>query len=133
MLPAASVGNLQIMPSGPVPPNPSELISSNRMKELLALLREKFDFIIWDSPPLFMVAESLVLSKLLDGTVLVAKAGSTTYEDLNRGIKSIKDIESRILGVVINGIELKETGRYYNRYFGHYYASSKDAPPPQQP
>ena len=131
IIPAGPSGNLQIIPSGPVPPNPSELISSNRMKELLALLHEKFDFIIWDSPPLFMVAESLVLSKLLDGTVLVAKAGSTTYEDLNRGIKSIRDIESRILGVVINGIEHKETGRYYNRYYGHYYTSEKDAPPGQ--
>lgn len=124
-----NTANLHIIPSGPVPPNPSELISSNRMRELLSVLQEKFDFIIWDSPPLFTVAESLVLSKLLDGTIIVAKAGSTTYEDLNRGIKSIKDIEARILGVVINGLDIKETDRYYNRYYGYYYTSAKDEPP----
>ena len=115
------LSNLSILPSGPLPPNPSELLGSNRMKELITLLEEKFDFIIWDSPPLFSVAESLVLSKLLGGTIIVTRAGTTTYEDLDRGLKSLSDIGARFLGVVINGLDLKESDRYYHRYYGHYY------------
>jgi capsular exopolysaccharide synthesis family protein len=98
--------NLRIIPSGPVPPNPSELIGSNRMKELLTALEEKFDFIIWDSPPVFTVAESLVLSRLMNGTIMVVRAGTTTYDSLGRGLKSLSDIGSRLLGVVINGFDL---------------------------
>jgi capsular exopolysaccharide synthesis family protein len=113
--------NLSIIPSGPLPPNPSELLGSNRMKELITLLEGKFDFIIWDSPPLFSVAESLVLSKILGGTIIDTKAGNTTYEDLERGLKSLSDIGARILGVVINGLDLKESDRYYHRYYGYYY------------
>jgi Mrp family chromosome partitioning ATPase len=91
------------------------------MKGLITLLEGKFDFIIWDSPPLFSVAESLVLSKLLGGTIIVTKAGTTTYEDLERGLKSLSDIGAGFLGVVINGLDLKESDRYYHRYYGHYY------------
>ena len=66
------------------------------MKELITSLEEKFDFIIWDSPPLFTVAESLVLSKMMSGTIFVTKAGATTYEDLERGLKSLSDIGARM-------------------------------------
>jgi len=115
------LSNLSIIPSGPLPPNPSELLGSNRMKGLITLLEEKFDFIIWDSPPLFSVAESLVLSKMLGGTIIVTRAGTTTYEDLERGLKSLSDIGAKFLGVVINGLDLKDSDRYYHRYYGHYY------------
>ncbi len=121
--------NLSIIPSGPLPPNPSELVGSNRMKELITLLEEKFDFIIWDSPPLFSVAESLVLSKILNGTIIVTKAGTTTYEDLERGLKSLSDIDARFLGVVINGFDMKESDRYYHRYYGYYYGPTYEKSP----
>lgn len=126
------LSNLSIIPSGPLPPNPSELLSSNRMKELITVLKEKFDFIIWDSPPLFSVAESLVLSKMLGGTIIVTKGGTTTYEDLERGLKSLSDIDARLLGVVINGLDIKESDRYYHRYYGYYYgpAEGKGPKPP---
>ncbi len=78
-----------IFPAGPLPPNPSELLGSNRMKELITSLEEKFDFIIWDSPPLFTVAESLILCKMMNGTIYVTQAGKTTYEDLGQGLKSL--------------------------------------------
>ena len=99
------------------------------MKELIALLEEKFDFIIWDSPPLFSVAESLVLCKMLNGTIMVTKAGTTTYEDLERGLKSLSDIGARFLGVVINGLDLKESDRYYHRYYGYYYGPTDEKSP----
>jgi polysaccharide biosynthesis transport protein len=118
--------NLQILPAGPLPPNPSELLGSNRMKELINSLEEKFDFIVWDSPPLFTVAESLVLSRMMNGTIYVTKAGKTTYESLGQGLKALSDIGAKCLGVVINGLDLKETNRYYHRYYGYYYASKDE-------
>lgn len=114
--------NLRVLPAGPLPPNPSELLGSNRMKELIGSLGQQFDFVIWDSPPLFTVAESLILSKMMNGTIYVVKAGKTTYEDLRQGLKSLADIDSRCLGIVINGLDLKQSNRYYHRYYRYYYA-----------
>jgi capsular exopolysaccharide synthesis family protein len=103
------VEHLQVVPSGPVPPNPSELIGSKHLQDLVASWEEKFDFVVWDSPTLFAAAESLVLSRMLSGTIIVTRAGKTTYKDLERGIKSVHDIEARILGIVINGLNIRKT------------------------
>jgi succinoglycan biosynthesis transport protein ExoP len=125
------LANLSIMTSGPLPPNPSELISSNKMNELMRVLNEKFDIIVWDSAPIMTVTDSLILSKILDGTVIIAKAGKTTYEIVRRGLKSLrgrrqKDLESRVLGVVINAINIKKSDYYYYYQHYHYYPSSKE-------
>jgi polysaccharide biosynthesis transport protein len=126
---AGLLPNLSIFPAGPLPPNPSELLGSNRMKELIASLEEKFDFIIWDSPPLFTVAESLVLCKMMNGTIFVTRSGKTTYEELGQGLKALSDIGARCFGVVINGLDLKESNRYYRRYYGYYYAPTDGQSP----
>lgn len=118
------ITNLNIITSGPLPPNPSELLSSNRMSELMRLLNEKFDIIIWDSPPLMSVTDSLILSKILDGTIVITKAGKTTYEIVRRGLKSTDDIKSHVLGVVINALDMKKSDYYYRHY--NYYPSSKE-------
>lgn len=127
------VEHLQVVPSGPVPPNPSELIGSKHMQDLIASLEEKFDFIIWDSPPLFAVAESLVLSKMMSGTIIVTRAGRTTYREIERGIKSLTDIEARILGIVINGLNIKENMRYNYHYYGYYSSDPEHALPEKLP
>jgi len=124
--------NLRIITAGPVPPNPSELLSSKRMKDLTVSLEEKFDFVVIDSPPLFTVAEGLVLSKMMSGTIFVARSGSTTYDDLGQGLKSLADIGARCLGVIINGIDLKDKSRYYQRYYGYHYAPIDEQKPKQQ-
>ena len=116
------VEHLQVLPSGPVPPNPSELIGSKHLQKLLDSLEEEFDFVVWDSPPLFAAAETLVLSKMLSGTIIVARAGKTTHKELERGIKSLRDIEARVLGIIINGLNIKENMRYNYRYYGYYGA-----------
>ncbi|MBI5076241.1 MAG: polysaccharide biosynthesis tyrosine autokinase [Nitrospirae bacterium] len=121
------VEHLQVVPSGPVPPNPSELIGSKHLQELVVSLEEKFDFVVWDSPPLFAAAESLVLSSMLSGTIIVTRAGKTTYKDLERGIKSVRDIEARILGIVINGLDIKDNMRYNYRYYGYYGAQERES------
>jgi polysaccharide biosynthesis transport protein len=117
--------NLSVIPAGPIPPNPSELLSSQRMHELMRILNEKFDVIVWDSPPLMTVTDSLILSKILDGTILVVKAGKTTYEMVGRGLKVLQgrsesDSGSRVLGVLLNGFDVKKGDQYYYQYYNYY-------------
>ena len=123
--------NLSIIPAGPLPPNPSELLSSYKLHELIRVLKEKYNIIIWDSPPLMTVTDGLILSKVLDGTVIVTKAGKTTFDLVRRGLKAIRgrrasDAESHILGVVINAIDVKKSDYYYYKHYYHSYYSSKE-------
>ncbi len=91
--------NLSVLSSGPIPPNPSELLMSSRMKELLRLLEEKFDIIVCDSPPLLAVEDSRILSRLFHGTVVVTKAHKTTYEIAGRSLKLLRGVKAPILGL----------------------------------
>lgn len=116
--------SLSIIPSGPIPPNPSELLGSKRMKDLLAVLRNEFDFIIIDSAPVMGATDALILSNLTHGTMIVAKAGETTYDILTAGLKALTDIKAHILGMVINGVDFSKT--YYQRYYGYYNYYSSD-------
>jgi capsular exopolysaccharide synthesis family protein len=124
--------NLSVIPSGPIPPNPSELLGSARMNELIGSLSEKFDIIIWDSPPLMTVTDSLILSKFLDGTIIVTKSGKTTYEIVGRGLKYLKgrretDMESRVLGIVINAFDAKKSDQYFYKYYNYYPSSEEES------
>jgi succinoglycan biosynthesis transport protein ExoP len=116
-----STSNLNIIPSGPIPPNPSELLSSSRMSDLLQRLNDLYDIIIWDTAPLLTVTDSLILSKVLDGTIIVARAGEATYDDVRRGVKSLQDIEAHFIGVVINALEITHGDYYYQRYYNYSY------------
>jgi capsular exopolysaccharide synthesis family protein len=123
--------NLSIIPAGPLPPNPSELLGSYKLYELIRVLKERYNIIIWDSPPLMTVTDSLILSKVLDGTVIVTKAGKTTYDIVRRGLKAIRgrrsgDPESRVLGIIINAIDVKKSDYYYYKQYYHSYYSSKE-------
>lgn len=115
---------LKVITSGPTPPNPSELIGSRRMKELLRELDARFDVIIWDSPPFLAVADSMLLSRILDGTLIIAKAGSTTYDALRRGAKSCADIGAHCLGIIVNCYDPKHSPYYYHSY--NYSAADSD-------
>lgn len=123
------LSNLSVIPSGPVPPNPSELLGSHRMNELLKVLNESFEVIIWDSPPLMSVTDSLILSKNLDGTIIVARAGKTTYDIVIRGLKLLQgrresDTQSHVIGLVINAFDIKKGDQDYYNYY-NYYTSDK--------
>ena len=118
---ATSVDNLSIITPGPVPPNPSELLSAGRMGDLILRLRDEYDVIIFDSSPILTVADSLVLSRSMDTVILVARAAKTTFEMINRGVRSLRDIKADILGVVINAYDEKRSGYYYYRYKDYNY------------
>lgn len=117
------VAGLSIITSGPVPPNPSELLSSKKMTEILDIYTEMHDFIICDSPPVLTVTDSLILSKLLDGTILVTRADVTTYENAKKCIKSLASVNAHMLGIGINAVDIKKGG-YSNYYYSSHYSST---------
>jgi capsular exopolysaccharide synthesis family protein len=108
--------NLSLITSGPIPPNPAELVASQRLRSLVEYLSDRFDYIICDSPPLLMVADARVLSRSFDGTIVVVKAHQTSNELAARAVKSLRDLNARILGLVINGMHPRHEEYYYGEY-----------------
>lgn len=122
------LSNFCVIPSGPIPPNPSELLGSKRMQDFIRIANTEFEVIIWDSPPLMTVSDSLILSRITDGTIIVAKAGKTTYDIVRRGLNLLQgrrenDIHSHVLGIVINAFDIKRADYYHKLY--NYYSSHK--------
>ncbi|MGB5232419.1 MAG: polysaccharide biosynthesis tyrosine autokinase [Desulfoprunum sp.] len=116
---------ISLIPSGPVPPDPAELLGSKKMKDLIDQMNGQFDFVLLDSPPIQSVTDSLALSRFVSGTILVVRAGKTTFEVLEGGLKKLGDINSRVLGFVLNGIKQQDAGKHYYGYHS-YYARDDD-------
>ncbi|MBQ2675827.1 MAG: CpsD/CapB family tyrosine-protein kinase [Clostridia bacterium] len=118
---ATTYENLYILPSGIIPPNPAELIQSPNMKNLIDGLEKTFDFILFDSPPINYVSDALLLTKLTDGVILIAKQGVTPHPELIKAIKSLEFVDADILGIILNETFEEKTSRYrkYN-YYGYY-------------
>lgn len=116
------VPGLDLLPSGSIPPNPSELLGSDKMKSLIAKAEEEYDYIFMDSPPLAVVADALVLAPQSAGVVLVARQKQTTYDELEECIESIKRISAAVLGVVVTDVHATSAG--YMRYDSKYYYRS---------
>jgi exopolysaccharide transport family protein len=115
------VPNLDIIPCGPIPPNPSEILGSPRMSKLMELLRKSYSRIIIDSPPITAVTDAVVLGRMVDGTVLVIRAGATPRDIVRNGLSQLKGVNSPILGVVLNGVDMDRDGYYYYQYYYYYY------------
>ncbi len=113
--------NLNIVTSGPLPPNPSELLGSEKFARFLSSMKERYDVIIFDSPPVLTVTDSLVLSKHMDGTIVVARAAKTSYDAVRKGLRQIGDVGANVLGLLINAIDFRKGGYYYNYYYYHSY------------
>ena len=120
------IENLRIITSGPAPPNPSELLGNSRFTHFLELASQKYDMIIFDSPPVLTVSDSLILSKLVDGTLIVARAGKATNEGIAKGLKVLGDVQANIFGFVLNDVVYKKSNYYYyHQYYDSYYSSDK--------
>ncbi|MCK9382729.1 MAG: polysaccharide biosynthesis tyrosine autokinase [Sulfuritalea sp.] len=111
---------IHIIPSGVVPPNPLELLSSVRFAEAMKWLEESFDVIIIDSPPLQLVSDPLILSQFAHSVVYVVKADATPYQVVLGGLERLRDVKAHILGIVINQIDREKADRYYG--YGKYSA-----------
>lgn len=122
-----NVQNLYIIFSGPVPPNPSELLGGTKFQETIRKLREQFDYVIVDTPPLGSVIDAAVAARNCDGTILVIENNAISYRFAQRVKDQLDKSESRILGVVLNKVDMNTRGyyghygRYYGKYYGRYY------------
>ncbi|MBU4264339.1 MAG: polysaccharide biosynthesis tyrosine autokinase [Proteobacteria bacterium] len=115
------INGLKIISAGPIPPNPSELLSSPKLAEMLEKLGKLFDIIIFDSAPVIFVTDSRIISKVVEGTIIVAKAEQTSYELINKGARSLLDIDAHVLGMVVNAYDLKKNSYYYGKYYNYSY------------
>ncbi len=114
------VENLYIMPAGNVPPNPSELLVTRQMRNLLDELKRKVDLIIIDGTPCKLVTDSIILSRMVDSTMIVSAHNETRKDDLERVVRDIKNVGGRVIGVVYNKLPI--TSRKYTK--AYYYSSS---------
>lgn len=118
--------NLDLIPSGPIPPNPSELLSSENMTILLQELAKHYDYIFIDAPPINIVTDPIILARKTDGIVLVARQGQSTYDELNKAVGALEFAQATILGIVINDVkEDSGYGRYKYKYKKYEKYSSK--------
>jgi len=115
-----SIKGVSVIPSGPTPPNPSELLYSSRMKDLLDALQARYNFVIIDAPPVMGIPDSILLSNLVDGTVLVVRSGETQKSALAETKRIFNSVNTKLLGVVLNGVT-KNDLKY--DYYSHYYSS----------
>lgn len=123
------IPNLYVLPCGPLPPNPAELLMSQRFQVVLDELAQRFDRLILDSPPVQVVTDAVVLSKKTDGVILIVKSGKTLREDIKRSAREIRAVDGKIFGVIVNGFELDSRSGYYYSYYGY---REQPAPEPQQ-
>lgn len=124
------IPNLSLLPCGPIPPNPAELISSERMKNLLETLAARYDHVLIDSPPLIHVTDPVILSSLVDGVILVVHGGKSSRAVTQRARQELTSVGAKIFGVVLNNVDMRREGYdeyYYQRYYSEYGQNSAEA------
>ena len=119
---------IDLLASGPLPPNPSELLSSNRTAEVLNTLRVEYDIVLVDSPPILPVTDGLVLSRRVDAVLLVSVAGATTRKEVVRATELLIQVEAPLVGAVLNGVDPEGSDGYAYQYYR--YEESRPSPEP---
>lgn len=119
------VGNLYVMTAGRIAENPIELLSLSRMKDLMSFLKEEFDLVIVDSPPLLPISDTRVISSLVDATMMVVRRGKTPFDNIEKALRVID--QSKFLGVVFNDVKPAMFNTYYS--YDYYYYGSKSGYP----
>ena len=115
---------LQVLTSGPIPPNPSELVGSKKMAALIAAAREAYDYVLIDSPPVYTVTDASLLASMVDGVLLVVKTASTKLEMVQEAKAQLEKVSAKIIGVIMNQVDIKGSNYYYHYY---YYNRSEAA------
>lgn len=114
--------NLHLLPSGPVPPNPAELIGSEQMASVFNLLQEEFTHVVVDSPPIASFTDGVLIASMVDGVILVVHSGKSSRQVVRRSRQLLQDVGAKVFGVVLNKVDLKSQDNYY--YYQSYYHRS---------
>lgn len=121
-----SIPNLYVMPSGPIPPNPAELLSSKRMDSLIKALSDQLDLVIYDAPPVLSVTDAQILATKVDGAILVVRKNIAEKEAVKHSITALKQVNAKIIGTILNDVENAGGSGYYGYYgYGYYGKSDK--------
>jgi succinoglycan biosynthesis transport protein ExoP len=121
-VPHPAITNLAAIPTGPIPPNPADLLSSRRLTELIAELRTRYKFVVIDSPPIMAATDAVILSVLVDGVLLVVRSGETPKEAFTRTRDLLAGVKCHMLGVVLNAVDASSPDYYYSyRYYPYSY------------
>jgi capsular exopolysaccharide synthesis family protein len=128
-VPHPVISNLAAVPTGPIPPNPADLLSSEKMGQAIAELRREYKFIVIDSPAIMAATDAVILSVLVDGVLLVVRSGETPKEAFTRMRDLLAGVKSRMLGVLLNAVDSSAPDYYYSyRYYPYSYGGySHDA------
>jgi capsular exopolysaccharide synthesis family protein len=123
---------LDFLPSGAIPPNPSELLGSRQMADLLQEMRGRYDAVIIDAPPLLPVSDAAILAAVADGALLVVRHGETTTDQVRHATDALRQVDARILGTILNFAPNRRGGGYGYSYgkgygYGDYSYNAKDA------
>ncbi len=122
-VPHPAIPNLAVIPTGPLPPNPADLLSSQKLADAIAELRQKYKFIVIDSPPIMAATDAVILSVQVDGVLLVVRSGETPKEAFTRTRELLSSVKCRLLGVVLNAVDSSAPDYYYSyRYYPYSYA-----------
>ncbi len=113
------VPNLYTIPAGPIPPNPADMFHSERFKNLLIDLSQRFDRVVIDSPPLAAVTDSAIIAKLVDGTVFVVRAFKTALGISQQGLRALTDVDATIVGCVLNAVDYRKVSSHYYQYYAY--------------
>jgi Mrp family chromosome partitioning ATPase len=119
-----TLSTLDVIPSGICPPLPADLLGSDQMKQFVQLLRERYDYVIFDTPPALSVTDPLIVGSLADGLVLVIRQGFCTRAMLLRAAEIFRDVEVKVYGFVLNGVD-PNLPEYYG-YLGYYSYNYKN-------
>ncbi|OEU44353.1 MAG: hypothetical protein BBJ60_02950 [Desulfobacterales bacterium S7086C20] len=118
---STNIPNLDFIPAGLISPNPAELVGSERMQNLIDELREEYGRIVIDSSPISAVTDPVILSRLVDGVVLVIHAGITSRDVIANGVRQLRDVQAHILGSVLNNVNIGKDSYYYYQCYDYYY------------
>lgn len=114
---------IDVITCGPIPPNPTEMLGSKDMQQLLKSVEENYDYIIMDTPPSLFMSDAAVLSKFVDGVVIITQQGSTTFDMVEKVRDNMEKAGANILGCILNDVKLEKDGMYrYRTKYGHYAA-----------
>jgi len=125
LIKATEIPKLYLINVGPVPPNPAELLGSEKMHGLIDNLKQWFDFILFDSPPVLTVSDAMVLGPKIDGVILVVWGGKTAKDALKQAKERLDQLKVKCLGVVINNLNIQEHDYYYMYNYYQYYGEGK--------